>query len=162
MAGNQSVKDDEKGASSRTKITPDTNESETDSESLAKIRLANDILEDDASTEVSTISKDVNKVRMLRTSHPSDWLTDERAQEVIHNVQTVINRETTKNEYDRSDAVKMFRNVISEAQHAMDLAFVAGTITTSTGIARSDSVQYTEKLNDEEAKTAIDDAKTYL
>ena len=58
--------------------------------------------------------------------------------------------------------LQMFRNVISEAQHAMDLAFVAGTITTSTGIARSDSVQYAEKLNDEEAKTAIDDAKTYL
>ena len=105
----------EKGASSRTKITPGTNESETDSESLAKIRLANDILEDDASTEVSTISEDANEVRMLRTSHPSDWLTDERAQEVIHNVQTVINRETTKNKDDRSDAVKMFRNVINEA-----------------------------------------------
>ena len=76
-----SVKDDENGASCRTKITPGTNES--DSESLAKIRLANDILEDDASTEVSTISEDASEVRMLRTSHPSDWLTDERVQEVI-------------------------------------------------------------------------------
>ena len=98
---------------------------------------------------------------MLRTSHPSDWLTDERVQEVIHNVQTVVSQET-KNRDDRSDAVKVIRNVISEAQHAMDLAFVAGTIATSTGIARSDSVRYAERLNDEDAKTAIDDAKIYL
>ena len=75
---------------------------------------------------------------------------------------TVISQETTKNRDDRSDAVKKIRNVISEAQHAMDLAFVAGTIATSTGIARSDSVRYAERLNDEDAKTAIDDAKNYL
>ena len=44
--GSISVKDDENGASCRTKITPCTNES--DSESLAKIKLANNNLEDDA------------------------------------------------------------------------------------------------------------------
>ena len=96
VAGSQSMKEEEKGASCRTKIMPGTIESETDSELLAKIRLANDILEDDASTEVSTISEDVNEDRELRTSHLSDWLTYERAQEVIHNVQTVIDRENTK------------------------------------------------------------------
>ena len=74
--GSISVKDDENGASCRTKITPGTNES--DSESLAKIRLANNNREDDASTEVSTISDDASEVRLLRISHTNDWLTDER------------------------------------------------------------------------------------
>ena len=103
---------------------------------------------------MSTISDDANQVRILRTANPSDWLTDEKAQEILHNVQIVINGDTTKSKDDRSNAVNMFRDMISEAQHAMDLAFIAGTITTSTGVARSDAVQYAEKLNDEEAKTA--------
>ena len=42
VAGSQSMKEEEKRASCRTKITPGTYESETDSESLTKIRLAND------------------------------------------------------------------------------------------------------------------------
>ena len=83
VAGSQSMKEEEKGASCRTKITPGTYESETDSESLTKIRLANDILEDDASTEVSTISDDANQVRILRTANPSDWLTDEKAIQIL-------------------------------------------------------------------------------
>ena len=111
---------------------------------------------------MSTISDDANQVRILRTANPSDWLTDEKAIQILHNVQIVINGDTTKSKDHRSNAVNMFRDVISEAQHAMDLAFIAGTITTSTGVARSDAVQYAEKLNDEEAKTAIDDAKIYL
>ena len=46
-AGSLSMKDDENRTSCRTKITPSTDESKTDSESLNGIRLANDILEDD-------------------------------------------------------------------------------------------------------------------
>ena len=111
--GSISVKDDENGASCRTKITPGMNES--DSESLAKIRLANDNLEDDASTEVSTISDDVSEVRTLRTLHTNEWLTDDRVQEVIQNVQTVVGREA-KNRNVRSDAVKIVCNAINEAQ----------------------------------------------
>ena len=52
--------------------------------------------------------------------------------------------------------------MIIDTQYAMDLAFVADTIATSTGVARSDAVQYSDKLNDEEAKTAVDNAKTWL
>ena len=37
----------------------------------------------------------------------------------------------------------------------MDLAFVARTIATSANIARSDAVQYADKLNDEESKKAV-------
>ena len=73
--GNRSVKDYENGASCRTKITP--NPVESDSESLARIKLANNNQEDDTSTIISTISDDVSEVRRLRTMNIGDWLTDE-------------------------------------------------------------------------------------
>ena len=57
-AGNKSVKDDENGESCRTKITPNTNES--DSESLVNIKLSNINHEDDTSTITSMISDDVS------------------------------------------------------------------------------------------------------
>ena len=44
----------------------------------------------------------------------------------------------------------------------MDSAFAAGTLATPAGIARSASERYAERLNDEDTKTAIDDAKDYL
>ena len=73
------------------KIMPGINKNGTDTESLNNIRLANNNLEDDASTDVSTISDDVNQIRILRTANPNDWLTDEKAFEILHNVQIVIN-----------------------------------------------------------------------
>ena len=85
-------------------------------------------------------------------------MTDEKAFEILRNVQIVINGDKTKNKDDKSNATAMFREVISDTQHSMDLAFVAGTIATSTGVARSDAVQYADKLNDEESKKAVDNA----
>ena len=78
---NKSVRDDENGASGRTKITPNTNES--DSESLEKIKLDNINHEDVTSMIISTISDDISEVRRIRTMNIDDWLTDERAQEVV-------------------------------------------------------------------------------
>ena len=72
---NKLVKDDVNGASGRTKITPNTNES--DSESLAKVKLDNINHEDDSSTIISTISDDISEVRRSRTMNIEDWLTDE-------------------------------------------------------------------------------------
>ena len=89
-------------------------------------------------------------------------MTDEKAFETLRNVQIVINGDNTKSKDDKYNASTIFREVINDTQYAMDLAFVAGTITTSTGVARSDAVQYAEKLNDEEAKTAVDNAKAWL
>ena len=94
---------------------------------------------------------------MLRISHTNDWLTDERVQDVIDNIQTVI-----RHRDDKSDAVKMICNVMNEAQQGMDSAFAAGTLSTPAGIARSDSERYSERLNDEDTKTAINDARDHL
>ena len=112
------------------KKEPQVNENKTVTESLTRIRLAIDNLEDDASTDVSTISDDVNQIRILRTANPNDWLTDEKAFEILRNVQIVINGNKTKNKDDKSNTTAMFREVISDTQHSMDLAFVAGTIAT--------------------------------
>ena len=51
---------------------PGVNKNGTDTESLDNIRLANNKLEDDASTDFSEISEDVNEIRRLRTVHPDD------------------------------------------------------------------------------------------
>ena len=157
--GSLSVKDDENGASCRTKITPCTNES--DSESLIKTKLANDNHEEDASTVISTISDDVSEIRRLRTLHINEWLTDERAQEIIQNVQTVVSQEA-KNRHVQSEVIRVICDTIDIAQEGMDLAFAAGTLSTTAGIAREDSVRYTERYNDEEAKKARSDAKVGL
>ena len=89
-----------------------------------------------ASTDVSTISDDANQVRILRTANPSDWLTNEKVIQILHNVQIVINGDTTKSKDDRSNAVNMFRDVISEAQHTMKTSSSITLKPQSTGILK--------------------------
>ena len=77
-------------------------------------------------------------------------------------MQIVINGNRTKNKNDKANATARLREIISDAQHSMDLAFAAGTLATTANIARSDAVQYAEKLNDEDYKKAVEDAKNWL
>ena len=90
------------GASGRVKILPDATNNETDTESMNNIRMANDRLEDEASTDFSEISEDENQtgntIRSLRTLHPDDWMSDEKATQVLHKLQKVINDNTAKNQ----------------------------------------------------------------
>ena len=137
---NKSVKDDENGASGRTKITPNTNES--DSESLAKIKLDNINHEDDTSTIISTISDDISSVRGLRTMNINEWLTDERAQGVIEKVHVLLNKETDR--HVRQEGLRRICDTISTAQEGLDLAFAAGTLSTTACTAREDSAKYRE------------------
>ena len=44
----------------------------------------------------------------------------------------------------------------------MDLAFAAGTLSTLADVARSDSVQYASKLQDDKYKEALKNAKIWL
>ena len=73
------------------KITPNINESDT--ESLKRIKTDNNEDVEDTSTAISTISDDISEVRRLRTADVSDWLTDERAQEVIEKIHAVLEQE---------------------------------------------------------------------
>ena len=77
-------------------------------------------------------------------------------------MQIVINSNRTKNKNDKANAAARLRQIIRDTQHSMDLAFAAGTIATSANIARSDAVQYAQKLNDEDYKKVVEDAKSWL
>ena len=72
----ETAAEDETGASNRLIIEPNINES--DSESLARIKLEKNDNREDASTVISTISDDISEVRRLRTMDINEYLTDER------------------------------------------------------------------------------------
>ena len=111
-ADDMSVKDDE-GASGRVKIIP--NAIESDSESLAKVKLANDNPEDKTSDNMSSITDDGSEVRRLRTSHINEWLTDERVQEIMVNVQTVV-KQGARNS--KADAIVAIGDTLNGASKA--------------------------------------------
>ena len=52
--------------------------------------------------------------------------------------------------------------MIADAQYALDLVFSAGTLATPAGVARSDSVQYADKLQDGKYKEVLENAKIWL
>ena len=62
-----------------------------------------------------------------------DWLTDERAQEVIEKVHRLVNQETNRNV--RPEAMKVICDTISTAQEGLNLAFAAGTLSTTACVA---------------------------
>ena len=58
----------------------------------------------------------------------------------------MINGKAAINQRERADAVEKLQEVVTDAQHSLDLAFAAGTLATTMSIARSDAVKYAEKL----------------
>ena len=127
---------------------------------MNNIRIENDRLEGEASTDFSDIRYQTgNTIRSLRTSHPDDWMTDEEASQVLHKLQKVINCNTANNQGEKANATTRLQEVVTDA---LDLAFAAGTLAMTAGIARPDAVQYAEKLQDGEYKEAVEDAKRWL
>ena len=63
---------------------------------------------DDASSDFLEISEDENQtdvtIRSLRTAHSDDWLSDEKADEVIYKVKKVINGKTAIDKKEKADA----------------------------------------------------------
>ena len=147
-------------------ILPDATNNETDTESMNNIRIMNDKLEDDASSDMSEIDEDEPQtggtVRKLRTSHPDDRLTDEEADQTLKKLQRVIQGNTTDKHGEKAKATSRLQEVIADAQYALDLAFSVETLATPAGIARSDSVQYADKLQDGKYKEALENAKIWL
>ena len=89
-----------------------------------------------------------------------DWLTDERAQEVIEKVHSVINLETDRKM--KPEAIRTICDTISTTQEGLDLAFAAGTLSTTACVAREDSAKYKERYSSEDAKKAMMKAKAGL
>ena len=130
------------------------------SESLARIKLENNDDREDASTVISTISDDVSEVRRLRTMDINEYLTDERAQEVIEKVSRVLEQEDDI--HARQEILRRICDTIGAAQEGLDLAFAAGTLATTACIAREDSIRYKEKYSKDEVAKAMGDAKAGL
>ena len=85
---------------------------------------------------------------------------DERAQEVVDKTQAVIDQEPDR--YERQERVRRICDTINAAQEGLDLAFAAGTLSTTAGIAREDSVRYKERYSKEDVKKMMVDAKAGL
>ena len=64
--------------------------------------------------------------------------------------------------YERQENIRRICDTINTAQEGLDLAFAAGTLSTTAGVAREDSVRYKERLTKEDAKKATIDAKAGL
>ena len=109
---------------------------------------------------ISTISDDISEVRKLRTMDINDWLTDERAKEGIEKTNAVLEQEQDR--YMKQESIRRICDTISTAQEGLDLAFAAGTLSTTACIAREDSVRYKERHFNEDAKKAMVDAKAGL
>ena len=68
---------------------------------------------DDTSDSVSSAADDVNEVRRLRTLHINEWLTDERVQEIMEDVQAVVRQGTRDS---GANAIAVIRDTLNEAQ----------------------------------------------
>ena len=88
-----------RGASGRVMKLPDATNNETDTESMNNIRIMNDKAEDDASSGMSEVEEEEPQagrtVRNLRTIHPDDWLTDEKADQTLDKLKKGIQGNTT-------------------------------------------------------------------
>ena len=62
----------------------------------------------------------------------------------------------------KTKAVSRLREVVTDAQIALDVAFSAGTLATPTGAARSDSAQFASNLQDGRYKVVLSEAKVWL
>ena len=136
------------------------------SEPLRNIRLKNERHRYDAYTDFSEISDDEEQnsitIRRLRTAHSDEWLSDEKAEEIIHKVKKVINGKTDIDKKEKADAFEKLQEVVADAQYSLDLAFAAGTLATTKSTARTDAVRYAEKLQDCEYRDTLEGAKRWL
>ena len=75
----------------------------------------NDKLNDDASSDMSEISEDEPQtgatVRKLRTSHPDDRLTDEKAEQTLKILQRVIQGNTADKRDEKAKAASRLQEV---------------------------------------------------
>ena len=94
------------GATGRVMIVPDATINEINTESMRNIRIMNDNLNDDALSDMSEISEDEPQtgatVRKLRTSHPDDILTDEKAEQALRTLEEVIQGKANEKQNERT------------------------------------------------------------
>ena len=116
--------------------------------------------------DISEVSEDCPQtsktVRNIRTSNPEDVLRDEKAEQVLGMLEEVIRSKANMKQDEKTKAVSKLREVFADTQHALDMAFSAGTLATKTGCARVDSVQYANYLTNIKVKEVVSEARLWL
>ena len=114
---------------------------------------------DDSSGDESANSTDeAGKARIQRNKYINEWLTDKTIDDTLHHVQLAA--QANKG---RSNGLTMtVGEACHNAQRGMDQAFIAGTLTTSTGAIRNDSTEYSRQVSHKVKIEAAVKAKTYL
>ena len=116
--------------------------------------------EDNTSDEESVADDDdLDQVRRLRTLCINEWLTNEKTQDIMERVQSAVEK---NRDLEAGRAIGAIGDTINDAHVGMDQAFIAGTLATPAGVARKDSAEYAQQVNEAEGKLAALKARTYL
>ena len=112
---------------------------------------------DDSSGDESANSIDeAGKARIQRNKYINEWLTDKTIDDILHRVQLAA--QANKG---RTNGVAMtVGEACHNAQRGMDQAFIAGALTTSAGVVRSDSTEYSRQVTQKVKIEAAVKAKT--
>ena len=88
----------------------------------------------------------------------NEWLTDEKAQDILDRVQAVTKRSRNGG----NEIARAIGDTINNAQMGMDQAFIAGTLATPANGARKDSLEHSQTISEKEVSLAAVKARTYL
>merc|ERR1711873_220422 len=114
--------------------------------------------EDESSDdETSVTPREVEKARKLREYNDAVELTERRSNELIKQIEKVA--EIKRLGYDMPNNIKEICNI---THRGMNLAFIAGVLTTPTGIAREDSKEYAQDVTYEKRRATAYDALNIL
>ena len=130
------------------------NSPETDSTEVTKNSPGDDISDEESLAD----DDETDQVRRLRTMSIDEWLTNEKARDILERIQAV----TKQSRSSGAEAIIAIGDTINDAQTGMDQAFIAGTLATTAGVARKDSSEYAQEISDKDANLAAVKARTYL
>ena len=110
--------------------------------------------EDESSDdEASVTPKEEEKVKKLRDRNDAEEISKRRSDNLIKQIEKVA--ETKRVGYDMPKNIKETCNI---SYRGMNLAFIAGVLTTPTGSAREDSIEYAQNITHGKRRATAYDA----
>ena len=86
-------------------------------------------------------------------------LQTKKTQDILERIQSAIKQNRSSG---AERAIGAIGDTINDVHMGMDQAFIAGTLATPANVARKDSAEYAQQINEKDAKLAEVKAKTYL
>merc|ERR1711873_327973 len=110
--------------------------------------------EDESSDDETGIPlKEENEARKLREKNDVEELTERRSNDLKKRIEKVAEIKGLSN-----DIPNNIEEICNNAHRGMDKAFIAGVLTTPTGVAREDSKEYAQNVTCEKRRAAAYDA----